>query len=78
MRQPIVFKIANSNGKQGFPIRCLCVKRDTLSEAVVTERTLRTNLSYQKTAIFPETREGNETSFNESARGWSLREANIR
>jgi len=32
--------------------------------------------SYQKTAIFAETREGNVTSSNESARGWSLREAN--
>jgi len=28
-------------------------------------------------AIFPETREGNVNSFNESARGWSLREANV-
>ena len=30
-----------------------------------------------KTAIFPETREGNMYSSNESARGSSLREANV-
>ena len=34
-------------------------------------------LSYQKTAIFPETREGNIYNSNESARGSSLCEANV-
>jgi len=34
--------------------------------------------SYQKTAIFPETRKGNMHSSNESARGWSLSEANVK
>jgi len=33
--------------------------------------------SCQKTAIFPETREGNIHSSNESAQAWLLREANI-
>jgi len=39
--------------------------------------TLLANPSYQKMAIFPETREGHVYSSNESARGWSLREANV-
>jgi len=30
-----------------------------------------------KMAIFPETKEGNVHIYNESARGWSLREANV-
>jgi len=30
-----------------------------------------------KAAIFPETREGNVHISNESARGWSLRKANV-
>jgi len=33
--------------------------------------------TYQKTAIFLETREGNVHSFNESARRWSLHEAKV-
>ena len=39
---------------------------------------LRAIPSYPKTAIFPETREGNVNKFNESARGWSLRGANVK
>jgi len=35
------------------------------------------NLSDQKTAIFPETRQGNVDTCNEFARGWSLREGNV-
>jgi len=38
---------------------------------------VRAMLSYQKTAIFPEAREGNVYDSNESARGWSLHGANV-
>ena len=44
--------------------------------AIITNRCAAVP-SCQKTAIFPETREGNMHSSNESARGWLLREANV-
>ena len=47
-----------------------------LSQNVVL--TMKAIPSYQKTAIFPETRKGNMHSSNESARGWSLSEANVK